>query len=110
MTSISGDELVRTRDCKEPGCTQEATNAFGIYARLCRQHADEKRKQRAAVPPPVAGRAEQQLRELLNLAKEADRLEAKQAAAAKTFAAARTAAMTARERYATAVKEALRDD
>lgn len=108
--STSAHDLTRTVLCKEPGCEQEAAASTGIYGLLCTQHADAKRKARteaAAQPKPKAGRNLQHLTELIQLAKDADKLEQK---ATRLPAQARKAtqdALTARQRYQAALREAL---
>lgn len=90
MTDLSGHELTTTRDCKVPGCTNEAP-ARGPYAGLCSEH----RTKRAAAPKAANGTGlVGQLDSLKALAKKADKLEAK---AVKLKADAERAAMEAGE-------------
>ena len=52
MTVISGHDLATSRDCKVPGCPNEAVDKRGPYALLCQRHKLEARHCRATGTPP----------------------------------------------------------
>lgn len=109
----SAHDLTTTQFCKHPGCEKEAKATAGVYALLCDQHADEKRKQRDSLrtspTSPAAGRNVQQLTELIQLAKDADKLEHRATQLAQQAREATRAALTARQRYQAAVRATLDD-
>lgn len=96
--SVSAQEATRTIDCRAPGCTNTAATDRGIYAYLCDQHADQKRRTGVSPRPSDAQSAggsprrtsgpgdslEAKVKELGKLGRDADRARAKAKKAAES--------------------------
>lgn len=121
MTEISGHQLASSTDCKIPGCPNESHgHTTGPYSRLCDEHIGEMRKRiqdgasnkgRSVTPVATASNGnasaaphQDGLRDLMRLARKADRAAVRAAAAQDAARAAQKIAKKAADDYAEALR------